>query len=403
MIQTSQPDRPQHVLFVVTEDWYFCSHRLELAKGLRQRGMRVSVATAEGCMTERIRAAGFEHHPLRLDRQSRNPVSESVTCWDIYRACRRLKPDVVHLVGMKPILYGTAAARLARVPAVMCAVAGMGHVFLPGNWKKTVLRATVQQYYRVQIRGNRDVQVIVQNPDDRDLIVRLGMAHADQVTIIRGAGVDLTQFAPTAEPAGVPVVFTHSRMLWNKGLRELVEAADLLKQRQVACRFVFAGIPDPANPSSIPETTLREWHDRGSIQWLGRRDDIAQLLAKSHLACLPSHGGEGIPLSLIEAAASGKPIVTTDVPGCREVVRHGINGKVVPAKAVEPLANALQELLENGHLRRQMGFESRSIAESELSLQSVQQATWELYQRALARPSRGSLAATEQRHERAAA
>ncbi|QDV67261.1 N,N'-diacetylbacillosaminyl-diphospho-undecaprenol alpha-1,3-N-acetylgalactosaminyltransferase [Rosistilla carotiformis] len=375
------------VLFVATEDWYFCSHRLPLAEWLIEKGAGVSVATSSGTKSGIIRSAGIEHHVVRLKRASYNPLSEWNAVRDIAAVCRQVRPDILHLVGLKPILYGTIAARRTRVRSTICAISGLGSLFAPGGMSRRLLQTIVRQCYRRYVYGQPKVRVIVQNPDDRDQLVAKEMVLPTQAVIINGSGVDLQKYKYTPDPSGEPIVFTHSRMLWDKGIGQLVEAARLLRQRGVACRFVLAGLPDPANPTSIPAEQLQRWHDEGIVEWLGKRGDIPKLLNRSHIACLPSYYGEGIPLSLIESAAAGRPIITTDMPGCREMVSQSLNGRIVPPRKVVPLADAIEELVGNHSLRQKMGVESRRLAESKYGIDAVREATWQLYQQSLSRPS----------------
>lgn len=378
LVRSDGGDR-RRILFVITEDWYFLSHRLHLARSLKEQGWEVGVATAPGQKAAQVRDEGFDYFPVRLRRRSLNPWEAVSATFDIYRVFRKFRPDLTHLVALKPILYGSLAAKLARVPAVICAVAGMGYVFLSSSWKKKLLQTLVQQHYRRMIRGNPRLGVIVQNPDDRDLLLKRKMVRADQVSIIRGSGVDLMRFRPGVNVPGEPIIFTHSRMLWDKGIGELVSAAQLLKSRGVKCRVVLAGIPDSSNPASIPEATLRQWNTKGIVTWLGHRSDIPELLASSHVACLPSYR-EGAPLSLIEAAACGLALIASDVPGCREVVQHGVNGLLVPVRDPEKLADAIQELVEDRARRNRMGEASRRLAENQLSQETVLRQTQQVYE-----------------------
>lgn len=377
------PDNPAtSILFVVTEDWYFLSHRLELARAARDAGLTVFVATAPGARHAEITAEGFTHIVWRLQRQSMNPLREFATARDLVRIFKQIRPDLVHLVALKPILYGVAAARKAKVPAVVCSVTGLGYVFVDGQWKRRMLQRVVQRAYRRHIYGKPRVHVILQNPDDRRILIKRRMIHASQSSIIRGSGVDLERFAVAPQPTGKPIVLTHSRMLWDKGIGELAAAARWFRQQGIDCEFLLAGAPDPANPASIPEETLREWTDIGDITWLGPRQDIPELLATASLACLPSYR-EGLPLSLVEAAAAGRAIVATDVPGCREVVQPNRNGLLVPPRDSAALGRALAELLSDSPRRAAMGEQSRQLAAAYLSNEVVLSETLEVYARLL--------------------
>jgi len=372
------------VLFVVTEDWYFWSHRAHLARAVRDAGYQVGVATAPGTLSTRISEEGFTRLPFRLNRKSLNPLGALGSLAGLSRVFFRFRPHLVHLVALKPILLGSLAARLVRVPSVVCAVAGMGYVFVSNRRRSRLLRGGVEAFYRRFLRGRDNTHLIVQNPDDEEFLVGRSLVFAEQVSRICGSGVDTHRFSHKPEPPGSPVVLLHSRMLWDKGVGELVEAARILRQRGMDFHVVLVGEPDAANPAAIPRETLIAWNREGAVRWLGRREDIPELLTGAHIACLPSYR-EGAPLSLIEAASSGRPIVTTDVPGCREVVKHGVNGLLVPPRDPKVLATALRQLIESKPLRLRMGVESRKLAERCLSNEVVVQKTLDVYERMLAK------------------
>jgi glycosyltransferase involved in cell wall biosynthesis len=357
---------------VVTEDWYFLSHRLELAREAARRGLRVTIATGPGERSADIRQAGFEHLVFPLDRRSLNVWREMQTLRALTALMRDLRPSLVHLVAAKPIMYGNIAARLAGGPPVLNAVAGLGYLYMGGGVGRRVLRAAYELTFRTLVRRRSEARVLVQNPDDAQFLLERGMVKPEQLVVITGSGVDIQRFAPSPEPSGTPtVVLMHSRMLWDKGVSELVEAARQLRARGVSNFVVrLAGDPDPHNPASIPLEQLRAWSNEGVVEWIGRSDDIPAELRRCHIACLPSYR-EGAPLSLLEAAASGRPIVTTDVPGCREVVHHDRNGLLVPVRDARGLADALERLILDGDLRRRLGACGRERAEREYSKEVV--------------------------------
>lgn len=371
------------LLFVVAEDFYFLSHRLHLARACRDAGAEVHVATTVGGGGSAIEAEGFLLHPVIFDRRGMNPLREVGAIHSLAKVMQAVQPDLVHLVALKPILYGVLAARLARVPRVVAAVAGMGYVFTGDGIKRAALRQLVTLWYRLFLRGRSDVSAIVQNPDDRHDLITLGLLNQDQIFVVPGSGVDTVRFAPLSPPPSLPLrVLTHSRMLWDKGIGELVRAAKLLASRGIVAEILLAGEPDPMNPAAIPEDTLRLWDGVAGVRWLGRRTDIPELLASVHIACLPSYR-EGLPLSLIEAASSGLPLVATDVPGCREICRHEENGLLVPARDETALADALQRLASDAELRVRMGKKSRELAETVFSKEAVVGGSFAVYRRLL--------------------
>jgi len=344
------------LLFVVTEDWYFCSHRLALARAALEAGFDVTVATRVAHHAEAIRGAGIGLVALVMRRRGIHPLRELATLRELVALYRRECPDIVHHVAMKPVIYGSVAARLARVPVVVNALAGLGFVFTSSGARAALLRPFVR-YALAKLLSASRAHVIVQNPDDRAVVAGLGMA-AERIHVIRGSGVDIDAFSPSPEPDAPVVVTMVSRMLWDKGVGDLVAAARHLRARGELPRIVLAGTPDPENPATIAEHRLRAWHDEGLVEWRGHCADVAALWGESHVAVLPSHR-EGLPKALLEAGACGRPLIATDVPGCREVVEEGVNGFLVPARDPLALADRIARLAGDADLRRQMGVRAR--------------------------------------------
>lgn len=367
----------RRLLYLVTEDWYFCSHRLPLAIAARSAGYEVSVATRVTDHGPAIREAGLELIPLRLSRGSQNPLRELASIAQITALYRRTKPHLVHHVAVKPVLYGSIAARVAGVPSVVNALAGLGYLFSSRDLKARMLRPFVQTAYRALL-NRPNACLILQNPDDLSLLQAHGIADPTRTVMIRGSGVDLAKFASTPEPPGVPLVVLPARLLRDKGIVEFVDAARRLRDQGAMARFALVGEPDPGNPASVPRELLTQWVAEGVVEWWGWREDMAAVLRDCHVVCLPSYR-EGLPKALIEAAAAARPIVTCDVPGCREVVSEGDNGLLVPARDSQSLAEALGRLLADPDLRRRMGARGRARAEAEFSLDSVIERTLALY------------------------
>lgn len=373
------------LLYFVNIPRFFVTHRLPLALAARDAGYDVHIATSNDTdeYAVQIHATGIPYHPLPLRQHGIAPHHELETLRAVIRLYRQLKPDLVHQVTVKAILYGGMAARVTRVPAVVNAVSGAGAIFVGRGVKTAAIRAGVEAAYRLVLR-HPNSRTIFQNPDDCDLFVRRGLLDAEQAIIIKGSGVDMQAFSPQPEPEGVPVVLYAGRLMWQKGIGEFVDAAQRLKARGVAARFVVAGLIEPTNPAVVPLEKLEAWHDQGVIEWWGSRRDMPDVFAQSHIVCLPSTYGEGVPKVLIEAAACGRAIVTTDTPGCREIVQHGENGLLVPVKDVEALSAALAELIADPLRRQQMGLHGRQLAEREFSLEHVNRATLEVYRTLLA-------------------
>jgi len=367
------------ILFFLTEDWFFCSHFRERALGAKAAGFDVVVLARDtGCGRE-IQASGLRFVPLAIRRSGVNPLREMGILFQIWRHYHAERPDIVHHIAMKPIIYGTAAALFTRIQAVVNAPVGLGFVFTADTLRARLLRMILAPALRLLINPERS-KVVFENEDDLKSFVDGGSVRAGDAVLIRGAGIDLTKFRMVPEPEQGPVVvILTARMLWDKGIREFVEAASLIKKQGAAVRFLLVGSPDPDNPASISQKILESWANEGGIEWLGHRTDIAELLAASHIVCLPSYR-EGLPKSLLEALACGRPIVTTDVPGCRETVRPGYNGRLVPARDPVSLAGALLQLIQNPAERKAFGTNGRKMAEEIFASELIVGSTIRLYE-----------------------
>ena len=372
MKEVKRRNRPK-LLFVVTEDWYFVSHRLSLAIAAREAGYDVAVATRARQHVEIIERAGVRVIPFELSRRAGNPVLELLRLLSLYR---REHPDIVHHVALKPVFLGALAARLAGIPAQINAVAGLGWLFISrsriARWMSLSIRWILARFLNTS-----HCRVIVQNPDDAELLKEAGVTES-YLRMIRGAGVDTSEFSPFPEPPEPICVVLASRILWDKGVSEFVKAARQLKKEGVKASFILVGNPDLDNPASVPEATLNAWQKEEVVEWWGHRDDMVAVFHAAHIVCLPSYR-EGLPKVLLEAAACGRPIVTTDVPGCRAVVREGENGLLVPARNAQALSEALRCLIKNPELRAQMGRRSREIMLKDFSSEKVIAQTLSVY------------------------
>lgn len=371
------------ILFVVTEDWYFCSHRLPLAVALKEKGHRVAVATRLKDHRKLIEASGIRAIALkRMKRSSLNPFREMGAFIELLSILRREKPDLVHLVALKPAIYGSLAAMLARVPSRVNALGGLGFAFSTRRMLGRILRPLLLATFRFIFNDSRS-RLILQNSDDLMLVTKRAQVDQRNVRLIRGAGVDLDKYAVLDMPVGVPVVMLASRMLRDKGVGEFVQAAAALKARGLPARFVLVGDPDDENPSSVTRKQLQDWHASGVVEWWGYRNDMPAVLSRASVVCLPSYYGEGIPKVLIEAMACGRPIVTTDMPGCRDLVRNGTNGFLVTPRDAAELAERFDALVADPPRCTSMGLEGRRLAETEYSLTRVTQETMAVYEELL--------------------
>ena len=385
------------ILYLVTDDWYFLSHRLALARAARAAGARVTVVTAPGERVAEIEADGFRHRPLTFHRTKRAQPRNALVLRVLARLYREEAPDLVHHVSFLPIFYGSLAARSAGVPAIVNAVTGLGHAFVGDSLGRRVLRWAVERAYKLAL-GHGNQTVLFQNEEDLTHFLARGLVRREICEVVPGSGVDLGLFAPDPSPAPngdpVPQILHASRMLWTKGVADTVAASRLLRARGVEHRLVLAGRTHPANPESIPEEQLRAWQREGVATWLGHCEDLGRVLEESAVVCLPSAYREGIPLVLLEACAAGRPIVTTDVPGCREAVADGENGLLVPVHAPERLAAALAALLEQPELRERMGRAGRERALAHFSSELVVERTLTTYRSLLGDVRRQSLSSS---------
>ncbi|WAW09111.1 glycosyltransferase family 4 protein [Oxalobacter vibrioformis] len=365
------------LLYLLTEDSFFCSHFMERALAARAAGYDVVVAARENTQGERIRAAGLCFIAIPFNRSGMNPLRELGVLLKIWKLYRQERPAIVHQVSAKPILYGSLAARLSGVPAVVNAPVGMGYIFSSSDFRARILRPWLRLAYRF-FTNPEPSKVIFENPDDLSSFVNWKAVRPADTVLIKGAGVNLDHFQPMEKPEAIPVVVLTARMLRDKGVDEFVSAAHRLYDESVKARFVLVGAPDPVNPTSITIEMLNAWNGRKNVEWWGWREDVAAVLQDAHIVCLPSYR-EGLPKSLIEAAACGLPIVTTDTTGCREVVDDGKNGFLVPVRDVASLANALKKLILDSGMRQRMGAYSRKKAEAEFSSGQVIRETLAVY------------------------
>ncbi|MFZ1678163.1 MAG: glycosyltransferase family 4 protein [Saprospiraceae bacterium] len=370
------------LFMVVNVDWFFLSHRLPIALEALKRGYDVTVlAIEEENRGNEIRNYGLKFIPLPGKRGGVNIITEMYLLKYLIQIYRKEKPDIVHHVAIKPVLYGSLAARLTKVPKIVNAISGFGSVFIDrasfsmGNY-------LIRKIYKYAL-NHPEMNIIVQNEDDYKLVSTFNRVKKDRIFIIKGSGVDLNKFSYTkAEPHKTQIILMASRMLFDKGVKEFVSAARKIKSKnQFDAEFILAGKLDIENKSGIPEDTLREWNYEGCIKWIGHQEDMVTLYKKSDIIVLPTSYKEGLPKTLIEACAIGRPIVTTDVPGCREVVKNGENGWLVEKGNVEELETAIIKLIKDEHMRESMGKKARAIAEREFSIEKVVRDTFAIYER----------------------
>jgi glycosyltransferase involved in cell wall biosynthesis len=382
-VAPAHDSRKRRLLFLVTEDWYFWAHRLPLARAARDAGYEVAVATRVGHFGERIGAEGFRLEPLPWIRGSINPLRLALDLLAIVRLYRRLRPDIIHHVSLKPIMLGTAAARFVPRSVVLNALTGRGYIFTARSLRARVLAPVISVLLRLLLRRPNTI-VLLENDDDRRFVVDTIGVAAQQTAVNQGSGIDVPNFCVLPMPQAEPVAIgCAARMVGIKGIADLVAASRMLRARNVPHRLVLAGATDAENPDAIPEQVLRDWARQDGVEWLGQIGDVRELWRQCHIAALASLGGEGVPLSLVEAAACGRPLVATDVPGSRDIAQGGINALLAPPRSPHLLADALERLIKDDHMRTAFAAESRRIAESRFSADKVLATTLALYDRLL--------------------
>jgi glycosyltransferase involved in cell wall biosynthesis len=317
-------------------------------------------------------------HPLTIDRSAASPFGVLALFVQLLLLFWKLRPSVVHLITIKPVLLGGLATRLSPVKGVVFAISGLGHVFVAGGVKAALRRKLVQWLYRAAL-AVRNKRVIFQNPVDEIELKSILSLSSHQVVRIPGSGVDLAAYPVQAEQSGVPVVLMAARLLKTKGVMEFAAAANLLRARCIAVRFQLAGDLDPHNPSSLMVQELQALRGEGLIEILGHQTDVSNLMAKANLVVLPSYYREGLPKVLIEAAACGRAVITTDVPGCRDAIEPNVTGLLVPARDAVALADAIERLVTDPSMRMAMGKAGRQRAEQLFDIRSVISKHLEIY------------------------
>ena len=368
------------VLYANT-DWYLYNFRLSTALQLKSEGHEVVMLSPPGEFGERFAGHGLRWVQLRMERSSLNPLREVVVLRDLTRVLRQEQPDLLRNFTIKCALYGALAARAARVPAVVNAVAGMGYVFASDRMLARTLRPMVKVLMRGTLGGDRS-RLILQNPDDADAFVREKLVPQQHIRVIRSSGVNLERFLPVQpidEPRPLRVLLA-ARLLWEKGVGEYIEAARTLKAAGRNIDFVIAGSPDPGNPRSVSREQVESWVAEGLVDWRGHVDDMPTLMRSMDVIALPSYYREGVPKSLIEAAACGLAVVTTNLPGCREVVsEHGVDGLHVEPRCARSLSERIAQLDDDRELLRRLGDCARRKAMEHFDEQMVIRRTIEVY------------------------
>ena len=379
----------QKIVLFANTDWYLFNFRRSLALALQAEGYDVLLLSPAGEYGPRLCALGLRWQPLRMDRRSVNPVRESALLLRVAKLLQRERPALLHNFTIKSAVYGSLAARMAGVPARINAVDGLGYVFASNDRKARVLRPAVRTLLRSALRGG-NTRLILQNPDDKAAFEQFKLVESSRVELIPGAGVDCTRFTPCPpkrDATSRPVrVLLAARLLWEKGIAEYAQAARTLRAQGRQVHFLLAGTPDPGNPAAVPEATLHEWVEEGVLEWLGHVANMRELYASVDIVVLPSYYREGVPTSLTEAAACGLPLITTDMPGCREVVTDDEDGLLIPPHDAEALAAAIARLADSPELAARLGKAARAKALDVFDEQIIIRRTLDVYRTLLARP-----------------
>jgi glycosyltransferase involved in cell wall biosynthesis len=358
------------IVFIVNVDKFFISHRLPIALKAIEAGYEVHLLCAVTDKQKYLEDLGITVHPFKFSRSGKNIFNELGSIYKLYQQVKKIKPDLMHLVTIKPVIYGGIVARLAKVPAVVSAISGLGFLFVKRQGLKTTLFRSMALFLYRPAMNHKNQIVIFQNPSDRQALINAGGVQKSKVRMIRGSGVALSEFPVLPEPEGLPIVMMASRLLKDKGVCEFVEAARMVNSKELKAHFKLVGEPDEGNPESVSRILVQSWQDEGVVSCLGHRSDIAQLFSQAHIVVLPSYR-EGLPKVLIEAASCGRAVITTNMPGCRDAIEPHVTGLLIPARDIYALAQAINKLIEDNVLRLSMGKAGRALAEREFSIDKV--------------------------------
>ncbi len=365
------------LLFVVTEDWFFVSHFLPMARAAKAEGLEVAVATRLRRHGDAIAREGLRTIAVEAERASLNPLNIAATFLRIVRAIRDERPDIVHCIALKSVVLGGLAARLLGTKSIILAPTGLGELWVGEGLRYRLVRTAIRTIVRSLLRAPH-IHYVFENSEDP---VEFGLdPKGPGVTIVGGAGVDPDIFPPAPEPAAPPIkIAVIARMIWPKGIGDAVEATRLARAAGVPVELSLFGEPDPSNRQSIPSDVLAGWSAEPGIAWRGRTTDVPRVWREHHIAMLLSYYREGVPRTLLEAAAAARPIVTTDVAGCREIVRDGIEGLLVPPRDPGAAARAIERLARDPALRLKLGKNARAHVRTRFTEAAIMRAVGALY------------------------
>jgi len=370
----------KHILFIVSEDWYFASHRLHLAHTAVEKGFSVTLLTNVSKSRSLIEASGVKIIDWRINRSGLNVFLDIKAIRKISQVIRQCNPDIIHAVAIKPVVYSALVSLTSGVKIRIFALGGLGFSFSSNKTLAKLLKPILIFVLRILLKGSR-TRLILQNQDDHELFLRKNIIKSDKVRLIRGSGVDTKKYYPNKLDNDPALVILPARMLWDKGISEFVACAKKFKENRINARFCLIGNPDNYNPESIPLKKLKEWSDKGIVEWWGQQDNMNKVYSQSTIVCFPSYR-EGLPMSLLEAASCALPIVAFDVPGCREIIKDGVNGFLVPFKDTDAMYSAILKLLNDSNLRDSMGHSGRALVIKEFSKEIIQLQTMKVWNEA---------------------
>ena len=367
------------LFFIVSEDKSFWSHRLSLALSAIDAGYDVTLVSNFNKLESKIKNRGVNVININFVRSSKHPFTDLKNIFKLIFILRKEKPDIIHNVALKTILIASIAGLFSKKMVIINAFTGLGYVFSSDQLHAKLIRFFIKPIFKLLFRRS-NYWTIFQNPDDMNLFERLGIINQNRSILIRGSGVETDKFIQSDDLNKIPVVMLASRMLWDKGVGEFVEVAKRAYKNKINAEFMLVGGINNDNPMSIPLSTLKQWVSNGDVQWEGHSDNMPDMLASASIVCLPSYR-EGLPKVLLEAAAIGRPLIASDGPGCREIVRDKYNGLLVMMSDADSLYEAVLMLVNNRKMRETMGRNSRTLVETELSTTIINTQTIELYRR----------------------
>lgn len=368
------------VVLCANTDWFLYQYNRELCAELADRGDEVTLISPPGRYSQELEALGYEHLPWDVSRAGTAPWIELSCVRSLGDLFEEVQPRLIHNFTLKSALYGSIAARRCSNTSVVSSITGLGWTFSSDSLRARFLRPIVLRLARFALDGTHTVFL---NRSDRELLVERSAVARETSDLILSSGVDVNRFASQAAPAEPPIATFVGRMLWDKGAKIFVDAARLLRDEGIEARFRLVGSPDPGNPASIPEESLREWHDEGAVEWVSFRDEMQSVYEESSIVCLPSAYGEGVPTVLLEGGAASRALVAVDNQGSREIVRDGETGLLVQPDDPADLARALRLLFADSDLRRLFGRKARELVETSFRVEEVVERTLEVYHRAM--------------------